>query len=679
MGTASNTSKITIEGKYPNPDGGSNAYVANVVTIPSGVYVSGTHKVTWTAQIHYRTKPNVNQKIQVYLCASSTPSSSDILISEHTFTVSAMQNYYCTFNVSNKQFTGTNTSFTNKSLGLRFTKTTDGSAVLNSPIDMEIAVGKLQINTVSASHSITCNVSGGGGTLTANKSSAAQGTTVTLTPTPNTGYKLNGYTVSPSSVTISNNKFTMPAQNVTVTATFSKVSYTITRAANPTAGGTVMTTAGGQAVAAATMGTSITLSQSANTGYVFKGYTTSPAVTITDSAFSMPASNITITGNYMKLSTATLNSATLEGGSTAVLTIDPEKATYSHKYRLQFENEANMDTGWVDVAAGTTSVSFTVPLNWCAEIPDATSKVGGTLTLETYEEGATTASGSTQITGLTFTVPASVVPTIGTITKSIARTIGGVTYADIGDYYTQGHCGVRTQASASGAQSATIASMTLAIAGYSGTSYNYTTASGTIDFTSALLTIAGETTITITATDSRGRTVQTTTTITVQAYTNPAGSLSAWRVDAAGDPDDMGGYGKYSLTKQYTQLGTNALTWTLALKYGSTTVGTENSPADGPANLLPSDRKNLETTKEYTAVLTLTDSFETTVITARIPSAKFIIFVKDGGDHMAFMKAVSVTTLPTGKSSTIEFSGDSQIYIGNDTLEDYIRAIVQNM
>ena len=42
------------------------------------------------------------------------------------------------------------------------------------------------------------------------------------------------------------------------------------------------------------------------------------------------------------------------------------------------------------------------------------------------------------------------------------------------------------------------------------------------------------------------------------------------------------------------------------------------------------------------------------------------------------MRAATQAT-PTGKDGTIEFSGDYQLYIGNSTLEDYIRNIVQNM
>ena len=76
--------------------------------------------------------------------------------------------------------------------------------------------------------------------------------------------------------------------------------------------------------------------------------------------------------------------------------------------------------------------------------------------------------------------------------------------------------------------------------------------------------------------------------------------------------------------------------------------------------------------------MTLQDAFETVVITARLRSAKFIIHVNGSGDKIAFMKAAN-KTIPAGKNATIEFSGDAQIYIGDDTLEDYITAIVNSL
>lgn len=517
------------------------------------------------------------------------------------------------------------------------------------------------INTTSSAFTITLG-SSAGGTLTANKSTAAPGTTIKLTPTPNTGYELVGYTTSPS-VTITNNKFTMPSSNITVTANFQKKSYTVSKAVSPSGGGTVTL---GRSTA--TMGQTVTVSQTPAAGYYFNGWTTSPAVTISNGQFTMPASNVSVTANYLKRSTASLDRSTLTGGDTAALTISPDKSTYSHKYKLSFGE--NMETALTNVAAGVTGVLISIPEAWSNQIPNAATKSGGTLTVYTYN--GSTQIGSYTITGLTFAVPASAVPVIGEILTSVARTIGGTTYANIGDIYTQNKCGVRVQAEATGARSATVESMSVAIAGYSGSDYNDTAADDEIDFTTGLLTVSGTTIITVTATDSRGRTSTKTETITVTAYSPPFGTLEVFRADSNGDPDDLGQYGGYELTKVFTAIGSNTLTVSM------TSQGSTETLSQDSGDILPVSRQTFSVQQEYTITVTLTDAFETVTLTAKLRTAKFIIHVNADGDKLGFMKAAN-KAIPEGKNANIEFSGDAQIWIGDVTLEDYITAIVNSL
>ena len=80
-------------------------------------------------------------------------------------------------------------------------------------------------------YSVTLNQpSEGGGTIEADKDKAAKGATVTLTATPDEGYNFGAWTVTGASgnVAVSNDQFTMPAEDVTVTASFiAKTQYTI--------------------------------------------------------------------------------------------------------------------------------------------------------------------------------------------------------------------------------------------------------------------------------------------------------------------------------------------------------------------------------------------------------------------------------------------------------------------
>ena len=79
-------------------------------------------------------------------------------------------------------------------------------------------------------YSVTLNQPAEGGSIGADKDEAAKGATVTLTATPDEGYKFGAWTVTGASgnVAVTNNQFTMPAEDVTVTASFiAKTQYTI--------------------------------------------------------------------------------------------------------------------------------------------------------------------------------------------------------------------------------------------------------------------------------------------------------------------------------------------------------------------------------------------------------------------------------------------------------------------
>ncbi len=81
------------------------------------------------------------------------------------------------------------------------------------------------ITTCGSTYTITLANSGTvmGGTFSASASSASAGTVITLTANPTRGYEFGSWTVTDASsnpVTVTSNQFTMPASNVTVSATF---------------------------------------------------------------------------------------------------------------------------------------------------------------------------------------------------------------------------------------------------------------------------------------------------------------------------------------------------------------------------------------------------------------------------------------------------------------------------
>lgn len=635
----------------------STGYSANTPTA-SGISftAAGTNKWTFTMPASAVTVSCTFSQINYSVGVSSSPAAGGTL----------------TTNKSTAHYGDTVTLTKTPAAGYQFSSWTKTPSTLSingsNQFTMPAQNVSVTANWTKINYSVGTSVSSGSGTLSTNKSTAQVGDTVTITASPSAGYSAG--TPSASGITFAaagTNKwtFTMPAGNVTVSISFSKITYTITKAVSPSGAGTVTAAATGQ------VGDQISVSQTPATGYYFNGWSFSPAgPSVSGGKFTMPAGNVTITANYLKRSTASLSSSSMTDGNVVTLTIVPDKTSYSHKYKLSFGT--NMETSLVSVAAGTTSVQITIPSgassSWARYLTNATQKTGGTLIVETYN--GSTKIGEYTITGLTYNVPASAVPTIGTITTGIVRTVGGTTYANVGNVYVQGKCAVRTQVSGSGALGSSISSMSLTMSGYSAAAYKTTVSAASIDFTSGLLTIAGTCTITITATDSRGRTASKTATISVAAYNRPNGSLSVVRVDSGRNVNPLGTYATYTLTKSYTQVGSNTLSWSIT---------SQNTTASSPANsgdLLPNNRQSFSQTQEYTIRLTLTDAFETVHIDVVLPTARFIFHFNGNGDRMGFMTAVNESLSKNGKDTVIQFAANGQIYIGNTTLEDYIRGVI---
>ena len=159
---------------------------------------------------------------------------------------------------------------------------------------------------VDSNHSISI-ATVDGGTLSASPRSAAEGTEVTLTATPDAGYAFNNnWTVKAdeAEIPVNEGKFTMPAKDVTVSGSFSKVDYTITKATCE--GGSFTVTKNGVEVTKAQIDETITLTASAAEGYEFDSWTvtnesTSKTVSVNENTFTMPGANVTVKANFVEL------------------------------------------------------------------------------------------------------------------------------------------------------------------------------------------------------------------------------------------------------------------------------------------------------------------------------------------------------------------------------------------
>lgn len=238
-----------------------------------------------------------------------------------------------------------------------------------------------------------------GGTVTLGQSSGYYADEVSITATPATGYQFISWS-APSGTfadsTSASTTFTMPNENATVTATFEKITYTVSTSVNPAGYGTLTPSS-----ATAQMGDNVMLMATPNGGYEFVDYTTSPTLTIVNNQFTMPASSVSITANFRIAafpSTPSLDKSNYTGGDIARLTITPVSQNITHRYRIKFNDD--MDTGWVNVSGSDLTANIVIPVEWSIYFDNRNTIADGVFTLETLYYGASV--GSKEITGLTY-------------------------------------------------------------------------------------------------------------------------------------------------------------------------------------------------------------------------------------------------------------------------------------
>ena len=140
----------------------------------------------------------------------------------------------------------------------------------------------------------------GNGTASASPDKAVAGTEIRLSATPKTGYHFKEWEVISGGVTIKDDKFLMPNDNVEVKAIFEKdappapteFTITVTSGDNGTASASH---------AKAVVGTEIRLTATPNTGYHLKEWQViSGGVTIENNKFTMPSANVEVKAIFEK-------------------------------------------------------------------------------------------------------------------------------------------------------------------------------------------------------------------------------------------------------------------------------------------------------------------------------------------------------------------------------------------
>lgn len=198
----------------------------------------------------------------------------------------------------------------------------------------------------------------------------------------------------------------------------------------------------------------------------------------------------------------TLSASSVALGSAVTIKIAPAVSSWTHNiyYRIGSGN-------WTCFATGVkANYSWTVPLTIANSYPTATS---GTITIGLNTYNGSTQIGGTQTVNLNITIPASVAPSVSAI--AVSEAASGL--SNFG--YVQTKSKLKIVATASGAYSSSIRSYayTIGSQSYTGIENTYTMGEEVRD--------SGTVAVTVTVTDSRGRTTGKTVNITVLAYSPP--------------------------------------------------------------------------------------------------------------------------------------------------------------
>ena len=431
-------------------------------------------------------------------------------------------------------------------------------------------------------------------------------------------YTINSSASKSGSLTINGTKYTFNF-TASLSGNQTKTLFTKTVTVSHTANGTKTCSF------SATCGINVTLS-----GTYYGNVTASGSGTFNTIARASTISGVT-------------SSVSVNGTNAVTVNITRAASSFTHTVVFKFGSYSKTTTG-----VGT-STSYAIPTSWLNAIPNATSGTA-TVTVTTYS--GSTKIGSAVSKSFKLTVPSTVVPTISAVSlaeaeSDIAAQFGG---------YVQSKSKIAVKITAAGVYSSTIKAYKTTIQGA-----NFTAAS----FTSGFLTKSGTSTVTITVTDSRGRTASTTRSITVIAYAVPKiTSFQGFRCLADGTENYEGTHLNAAVNFSISPVS-DKNTASYILEYRVKNTETWTNLTSGAVYALKDNIISasgfMSVDSSYDIRLTVTDFFTTIRSTFEIPTAFTLLDFNASGRGIAFGK---VSELEEGMEIDLPMSITKYIYMG---------------
>ena len=321
----------------------------------------------------------------------------------------------------------------------------------------------------------------------------------------------------------------------------------------------------------------------------------------------------------VSISPASGTISTTNGTNIFTATVTPQSTSFYHRISATCNNTSVMTAVWAEDSSNKGYITDTSLLTALGNNTSGTV----TVTVQTY---ATKSTSGTLIG--TKTATASVSVNTSAIKPSLTSVSIAIKTTPISGYLVAGYSTANvnfTVAAGSGSTSCTttvtLSRGTMATASASGTGAK-TLATNAMDSSTTDYTL----TATITAKDGRGATASTTATYTVKGYTQPAVSITAYRVDANGSTtaDEAGPYAYIAYAATAKSLGNNSIQSTTATYSGSVSGTLSGSPA----------WVALTEAQGITITVTAADRVTSTTLNAFVSVATFPLDLYQDGDDI---------------------------------------------
>lgn len=318
-----------------------------------------------------------------------------------------------------------------------------------------------------------------------------------------------------------------------------------------------------------------------------------------------------------RATTPTFNSSSVEIGQTVQISLPRATSSFTHNVSYSLGTES----GTIAEGVGT-STSWTPGTELINQIINSSS---GACKITTKTYNGTTLIGTKEVS-LTLTVPADVVPTIDSIVLTDPKGFKD-TYLD----FVQGKSQLMVTVNASGVYSSTISAYQITALGNTAT---------TNPWTSNVISESGTMSVSVTVTDSRGRTATQTASFNVLAYELPTiTKLTNSRCNADGTANDEGAYVNIAFSGSVSPLNNrnnksfivryksqDSESWTVATTI--TNVYSVNTNVIVPANV----------DKPYDTSFVVTDAFSSSERTDQLSTAFTLMDFNKSGKGMSIGK-----------------------------------------